>query len=87
MHGEKNDRGAIKAPPPPMGLGLKYRFNTFEADFVQFYFYGFHMCLCEAYLEYESTIISSLLALRMLYLFGYRKTCEIIQEKYKIVGF
>ena len=24
MHGEKNDRGggAIKAPPPPMGLGL-----------------------------------------------------------------
>ena len=23
MHGKKNDRGAIKAPPPPpMGLGL-----------------------------------------------------------------
>ena len=22
MHGEKNDRGGKKSPPPPMGLGL-----------------------------------------------------------------
>ena len=23
MHGEKNDRGGLKKPPPPMGLGLR----------------------------------------------------------------